>query len=171
MPQEAPHCFGDGKLIFLQFMAHWVCEGAVCAHLAPGLGFPRGKWRELLVCNPWIRKLILEQDILLLKTKNSSGHSTHSSSKPELLKHEYVIQDSHFRRVKFLFLFTVPPPLHPPNNSLVPGIVHSGACTKPTQQQHPVLVCNCTLECYFWSKVLQPCQGKLLMTQNHQPSQ
>lgn len=93
MPQEAPDCFGDGKLIFLQFTAHWICEGAVCAHLALRPGLPRGKWRELLVCNPQIRKLILEHHFLLLKTRNSPGNSTHSSSKPELLKSDYVIQD------------------------------------------------------------------------------
>lgn len=94
MPQEAAQCFGDGKLIFLQLTAHWAREGAVCARLAPRPGFPRGKCRELLLCNPQIRKLILEHHFLLLKTRNTPGHPTLSSSKPELLKSEYVIQDS-----------------------------------------------------------------------------
>lgn len=90
VPQEAPHCSGDGKLIFLQLTAHWVCEeqslllwlrdflegnegNCLCAITGqkadPGAGFPA------------------------TADKKGSWTLHNSSSKPELPKSECVTQD------------------------------------------------------------------------------
>lgn len=134
-----------------------------------GQGFLTGK-EGSCSCAIQVRKLILELDFLLLKARNSPGHSTHSGSKIWMC---HTGLESHILgKQSCFFLSNVLPPLHPPNNSLVPGTAHSHFRSF-TQSQH-----NRNTQFWFitafWNAafVTRYCKHvrESYSGQNHQPS-